>query len=279
MPYTSAIDRGLPSPLSDSSGSSIRHGRISRNSEEHERTSHEQHRVPKAISKHIIEYFLRNSDALLQDTNIRTMAANARRSTAMKNLIAELRYQTKTGEGRSRHEEARFEEANTFSFDDDLEESIWRFYDGTPTVQPFAEGESRVGKPRPPDVEHLESEHDDVEQPPAAHNRNIPLMDEFSSVSDESDDHDYLAAPRWKRRRNVRVTDAVLLEEQYHLCQEQRQFFLEMTQTMHEMRSFIKTVKDEWLNRARRCNKIAEADAPTLAGDNNLEESAVSYTL
>ncbi|RCN32767.1 hypothetical protein ANCCAN_21414, partial [Ancylostoma caninum] len=143
------------------------------------------------------------------------------------------------------------------------------------SVKPLA---SRFHAQRPPDVEHLKSEHDDVEQPPAAHNRNVPLMDEFSLVSDESDDHDYLAAPRRKRRRNVRVTDAVLLEEQYHLCQEQRQFFLEMTQTMHEMGSFIKTVKDEWLNHARHCNKIAEADAPTLAGDNNLEESAVSYT-
>ncbi|CAJ0604472.1 unnamed protein product [Cylicocyclus nassatus] len=50
-------------------------------------------KMPGAVSKYIVEYYVRNSDVLLTNTSLRTMEANTLRALAIKKLIAELQEQ------------------------------------------------------------------------------------------------------------------------------------------------------------------------------------------
>ncbi|RCN43102.1 hypothetical protein ANCCAN_10935 [Ancylostoma caninum] len=47
-------------------------------------------RIPEAVSKYIIEYYMRHSDVLLNNTTGRTLMANTRRTNAIRRLSADL---------------------------------------------------------------------------------------------------------------------------------------------------------------------------------------------
>lgn len=49
-------------------------------------------KIPEAVSKHILEYYLRHSEILLNYTSTRTVEANTRRTIAIRRLSAELKY-------------------------------------------------------------------------------------------------------------------------------------------------------------------------------------------
>ncbi|VDK83338.1 unnamed protein product, partial [Cylicostephanus goldi] len=196
-------------------------------------------KIPHSISKYIVDYYIRNSDVLLSDTNLRTVSQNGRRSAAYKNLITELReefgfeanekklrnhfdhirskvivkgmslkkgtnaekrYRTKTGGGRSIQEKDFFEKSNNqCPFDSPSEQALWEFFDKTPMTVPFKEGESSVGKKKAGHPEEELLEDDD------AHFVE-PNMEDFESDSEDD-----------RRPRNARVTERDIIQEQFRL--------------------------------------------------------------
>ncbi|RCN47987.1 hypothetical protein ANCCAN_05926 [Ancylostoma caninum] len=293
-------------------------------------------RMPEAVSKHVIEYFLKNADVMLFDTNNRTAAANSRRSIAFKNLVAELKrfygydanekkirnhwdymkskaickgmasrkafsreksYRSQTGGGRCFYQERSFEHADNYPFDDQSEEAIWRFYDGTPAVESFREGESNVGRRNSSHVTESSSyrepqdtvetsrveerqEGDEIDVLSGQEDAN-PNLDEFMSDSgDGTDNSQYVPFRPPKRRRKMRVTEADLLEEQYLLCQEQRQFFATLQHTMMEMCSFIQHANEQFNRPSSRSQEDRDTgnQEPAYLGDQNIEQSAGSIS-
>ncbi|EYC32714.1 hypothetical protein Y032_0002g1058 [Ancylostoma ceylanicum] len=49
-------------------------------------------RIPEAVSKYILEYYMRHSEILVNNTNMRTVEANTRRTTLIRRLIEDLKY-------------------------------------------------------------------------------------------------------------------------------------------------------------------------------------------
>ncbi|CAJ0606441.1 unnamed protein product [Cylicocyclus nassatus] len=163
-----------------------------------------------------MDFFVRNGDVLLNDTNVKTLAQNTKRNAAYKKLLNELqeefgfetnekkiqnhfdhirsrvvskgmafkkglsaekRYRMATGGGNSWEEEANFSKNNDcHPFNTDSEEILWRYYDKTPMTEPFKKGESMVGK-RKLCTEHYEENEAEAE----------PIMDDFESDSDHCD--------------------------------------------------------------------------------------------
>ncbi|CAJ0600959.1 unnamed protein product [Cylicocyclus nassatus] len=170
-------------------------------------------KIPHAVSRHIVQYFIKNSDILLNDTNVRTYAQNTKRMTAYRKLVieiaeeygfeitekqirnhfdhyrskviskgmtfrrnisAEKKYRTTTGGGVIPSEESSANKNDTFPFNTSMEAELWKFFDKTPATVPFREGESAVGIRKTP-VQNAENE------------RPEPLMDEFETDSDDEE--------------------------------------------------------------------------------------------
>ncbi|CAJ0608338.1 unnamed protein product [Cylicocyclus nassatus] len=114
-------------------------------------------------------------------------------------ITAEKRYRMAMGSGNSWKEEENFSKNNdSCPFNTDAEETLWRYYNKTPMMEPFKEGKSMVGK-RKSGTDHHEVHEAEPE----------PIMDDFESDSDHFD----------VSSKRKRITESVLLEEKYKLRQ------------------------------------------------------------
>ncbi|CAJ0589667.1 unnamed protein product [Cylicocyclus nassatus] len=247
-------------------------------------------KIPNAISKHIINYYVNHADVLLNDTNLRSVSQNNKRSQAYKSLLTELkeefgfelsekrlrnhfdymrnkiiqkgmahkrslnaekRYRGLTGGGRSLRDENAFANANEPTpFESSTEQALWEYFDNTPTTVPFKEGESSVGKRK-----RAASPDDEL----------------VSSLSPEPNMDDFLSDSEDGRPRHQRFTEKDILEEQILLCQDQRKFFRKLMHTLDVFTDYV-------MRQQEKSQGIQETKQPKITplADPNIEESVFS---